>query len=111
MAAAALTRHVEDAFPELADLFSAGEHVRALEGHPGWEDVHTLLNREVDAINTRLDGASTPLTQAEYALAHGRRGGLLALRGAADAIVERATRRHQEQQAKHEGAAESAQEG
>lgn len=111
MAVPALSRHVEDVWPELADLFSAGEKVRQLTLHPGWDAVHELIRREVAAISDRLDNSITPLTQAEYALAHGRRGGLLALDSAAEAIVARAEKRHSEQATKHESAAEPAQEG
>jgi hypothetical protein len=107
----ALTRHVEDAFPELGHLFEAGQQVASLREHPGWAHVQTVLARELDAISARLDHANEPPSQAVYALAHGRRGGLLALKEAADAIVERADKRYAEQKAKHEGAAESAQEG
>jgi hypothetical protein len=107
----AITRHVEDAFSDLESLFEAGEAVAALRAHPGWAAVHAVLDRELDAIANRLDSTNEPPTRAVYALGHGRRSGLLALRAAADAIVERAEKRKAEQQAKHEGAAESAQEG
>ena len=109
MAAPALVRHVEDAFPELSDLFVAGDEVESLTRQPGWARVLRLVELEVDAIDRSLEGPH-PLEQAVYAQAHGRRSGLLALKGAADAIVERARKRYQEQKARHESSAESEQE-
>src|SRR2546421_5976763 len=111
MPAPALTRHVEDVFPGLEHLLNAADDAASLKAHPGWHGVKALIEQEVATISDRLDHATTPLTQAEYALAHGRRGGLLAIREAPDAIIERASKRRAEQQAKHEGTAESVQEG
>jgi hypothetical protein len=106
MAQPVLTRHVDSLFPDLEHLFQAGEDVAAVIVHPGWAAVKALVASEIDAINARLDAGHEPLEQAEYALAHGRRGGLLALQGAADAILERAERRRREQAERHEPAAE-----
>jgi hypothetical protein len=97
----ALSRHVRDVFPELEHLFEAGENVRSLREHPGWDAVHELIKREIATVQIALDNAS-PLTRSEYASAHGRLRGLKALKGAADAIVEHAEKRHAEQRARHE---------
>jgi hypothetical protein len=109
MAVPALVRHVDDAYSDFSDLFAAGEVVEALRNHPGWEHVQRVVELEVAAIDRQLDNPH-PLEQATYAMAHGRRGGLRAMRDAADAIVERARKRYSEQQAKHESGAESPQE-
>ena len=102
-----MTRHVDALWPELEQLFSAGEAVEGLIFNEGWFRVLNVLEAEIATIDRQLDQGA-PLTQAEYAKAHGRRGGLQAARDAAYAIVDRAEARKAEQQAKHEGAAESA---
>lgn len=102
----ALARHNDDAFPTLEHLFDAGDAVAQLQGHPGWAAVQAVLQSEIDAIGRTMDGLK-PLDQATYAMRHGRIGGLRAAQGTADAIVAEATRRRSEQQAQHEGGAES----
>jgi hypothetical protein len=90
----------------LEELFAAGEAVQSLEGHPGWVHLQRLIQAEIAAIDASLDGGSTPLSRAEYAMAHGRRGGVLAVVKAADAIVQRAEakKREQEEKGKREDA-------
>lgn len=102
----ALTRHIKDVWPDLEHLFTVGEHVGQLRQHEGWKAVQTLLQAEIDAINAQMEGGGGPLEQAEYAVRHGRIGGLKAAIGAADAIVTISERRFSEQQAQHEGDAE-----
>lgn len=84
------------------------EQVQAVVDHPGWELLMVFVQAEIAEIDAKLDGGRDPLSQAEYAMAHGRRGGLRTLEDAATAILAKAERRLLEQQAKHEGAAEAA---
>jgi hypothetical protein len=105
------TRHVEDLFPTLGELFSAGEEVAALAGHPGWRHVVAMLDHERGAIDRTLDTAGMPLSRAQYAMWHGRRGGLAGAQGAVEAILDKYALRLEEQKDKHESAAGSAREG
>lgn len=99
-----LTRNV---FHDLDTLFEAGEAVQALQSHPGWAYLSRLIEAEIDDVDLKLDGRLLD-TRADYAHAHGRRGGLKALAEAARAIVSEADRKLAEQQRIHEGAAEPA---
>jgi hypothetical protein len=98
--------HIKDVWPSLTDLFAAGENVRGLMAHPGWADIFRLIEAQVAEIDRALDGASTPKTQAEYAMEHGRRDGLFGYLRAAQAIVGRADKKLEEQRQRHEGDAE-----
>lgn len=104
-------RHVDDVYPSLDSVLAAAEVVESLLAHPGWDAVEVMIASEVETINRELDRGGEPHSRAEYAKAHGRRGGLLYVRQALDAIVQRADERYREQQRKHEGVAESAPEG
>lgn len=95
----------------LDELFSMGDAVASLVEHPGWAHVIRLLDAEVAEIDRTLDGSQEPLSQAQYALKHGRRGGLRGAREAAEAILERYHVALAEQRAKHEGDAESSPDG
>lgn len=99
------TRHVKGT--ALEELFAIGEAVESLAGHPGWIHVQRLVDAEIAEIDRKLDGREEPLSQAEYALAHGRRGGLRGARDAAEAILDGYQRALAEQQRRHEGDAES----
>ena len=101
-------RHVRDLYPVLDALFDAGEDVRSLTAHPGWTHLMALLEAETAMVDRHLDGASEPLSQAEYAMAHGRRGGLRGAVAAAEALVSHADTKLAEQRRIHEGAAEPA---
>jgi hypothetical protein len=59
----------------LEDLFRAGEVVEDLAAHPGWKVIDELLQAEVDTVDRRLDTDRPLDSRAEYAAAHGRRGG------------------------------------
>jgi hypothetical protein len=61
-----------------------------------------LLAAEVDTVDRRLDTDRPLDSRAEYAAAHGRRGGLLAARKAASTVLARYREKLAEQQAKHE---------
>lgn len=104
-------RRIDDAYPALADVLDAAEAIQALTSHPGWDQLHRLIHAEVELIDRDLDRGGEPPSRAEYAKAHGRRGGLLYLTEAAGAIVARADQRYAEQVAKHQGAGESVPEG
>src|SRR4051812_39488154 len=101
-----MDRHLDRIYPEPHRLFEAGDEVASLMAHPGWLHVTRLLEYEVFEIDKTLDGRDEPLTQAQYAARHGRRGGLRAFQAAADAIIARSEREYARQVTKHEGDAE-----
>lgn len=101
-----MSRHVKRAWPELQALFAAGDAVSELLEHAGWACLVSVLEEDVAEIDDRLGRWREPLSQAEYAGAHGRRGGLLAVREAAHAIVAYAEARLAEQREQHERTAE-----
>lgn len=87
----------------LERMFHAGEAVEDLLSHPGWKVVQDLLQAEVDTVDKRLDADRVvPPSRAEYAAAHGRRGGLLTARTAAGTVLARYRSTLAEQQRKHE---------
>jgi hypothetical protein len=96
----ALSRHMNGW--SLERIFHAGEAVEDLLSHPGWEVIDGLLQAEVDTVDKRLDTDRPLDSRAEYAAAHGRRGGLLAARRAAGTVLARYRDRLAEQQRKHE---------
>ena len=101
----AVARHVKDLYPELDALFEAGDQVKAVQATSGWGVVHGILGAEIDAINAQME--TQVLEQAEYAMRHGRIGGLRAAQSAVDTIVAIADARRAEQQARHEAGGES----
>ena len=98
------TRHLREF--ALEELFAAGEAVEALVEHPGWVHVQAIVDAEIAEIDRSLDGREEPLSQAQYALKHGRRGGLTAVRNAVDTTLDYYRRALDEQRAKHEDGAE-----
>jgi hypothetical protein len=86
-----------------------GDAVQALVAHPGWTHVMALLDAEAAEADSKLENAREPLSQAEYAMAHGRRGGLKGAREVAEAILAVYAARLEEQRARHERDAESSQ--
>src|SRR4029078_5271449 len=76
---------VKAAFPDLNILFAAGEDVSVTVNTPGWQALLSLLAEMIAEIDSKLDSGHAPLTQAEYAMWHGRRGGLAGARAAAGA--------------------------
>ena len=105
-----LTRHVDRIYPDLQDLFAAGEAVEDLLAHPGWLHITRLIEYETATVDFDLDGRAEPLSQAEYAMAHGRRGGLRAIEGASGAILSKYRSALEAQRRRHERGAESPQE-
>jgi len=101
-----MERHLKRIYPQPQELFEAWDAVDALLAHPGWLHITRLLEYEIATIDAGLDEPHTPLTQAEYAMGHGRRDGLRAAQKAADAIVGVGEREHVRQRARHEGDAE-----
>jgi hypothetical protein len=97
---AALSRHMGGW--SLERTFHAGEAVEDLLSHPGWKVIDALLQAEVDTVDRRLDTDRPLDSRADYAAAHGRRGGLLAARSAAGTVLARYRDRLAEQQRKHE---------
>src|SRR5689334_21046341 len=98
----ALTRR---AFPQLLDLFAAGEEVKSLVTHPGWASIMRLLDLAASDLDATLDGRLLD-SRAAYAQAHGKRAALMAARDAADAIVAEASRKLREQDRIDEATAE-----
>jgi hypothetical protein len=96
----ALSRHMNGW--DLRETFSAGEAVEDLAAHPGWKVIDALLQAEVDTVDRRLDTDRPLDSRAEYAAAHGRRGGLLAARAAVGTVLARYRSTLEEQQRKHE---------
>jgi hypothetical protein len=112
MAAPALKRHVSDLWPELEPLFEAGEQVEAVRRELGFGHVCALIDAEIATVQRGLDEHAHRYSHQELTWAHGRLSGLKALRDAADAIVDVASRRRQEQAERHERDRElAAQEG
>lgn len=94
-------------YSDFEDLFAAGEQVHDLLAHPGWRHVALLLHAEVAEIDRMLDGRDEPLTQAEYAMHHGRRSGSRFMEDAATALIAQAEKERARQAARHEGAADA----
>jgi hypothetical protein len=95
------TSHVREQFPDLRDLFRAGEAVQGLVFDHGWAAVVAVVGREIDAIDRKLDGPN-PLTHVEYAHLHGQRRGLRGMQDAAFALERHYEAALQEQERKHE---------
>ncbi len=81
--------------------------MESLTQQTGWLELLELLEAEIATIDRDLDNGGVPKSRAEYAAAHGRRGGLRAAEVAATALIARYRDRLAEQQAKHEGSRES----
>lgn len=107
-----MTRHVRDRYEgSLDNLAAAGELVQGLMAHPGWGHLMGVIDMEAATVSRRLDDAPNPLSQADYAMAHGRLGGLRAIEDAAHAIVGVAEDELEKQRNRYERAGETALEG
>jgi hypothetical protein len=102
--------HVDSQFKSYEELFAAAEAVESLLSQPGWAHVMRLLDAEAEAVSATADGRLLE-SRAEYAYAHGRMGGLRAVKLAAQAILDRSALRLEQQQAKHEPARPSLRQG
>lgn len=71
----------------------------------------SAVDAEIHLIDRDLDGQREPLSQAQYAQRHGRRGGLKALEEMGHELIRIADVELQRQRAKYEGAAETVPEG
>jgi hypothetical protein len=100
------TSHVREAFPDLRELFRAGEAVQGLVFDHGWQAVVAVVSQEIEAIDRKLDGPN-PLSHVEYAHLHGQRRGLRGMRDAAFALERHYEAALQEQERKHEATGES----
>lgn len=96
---------MSELFPSLDELAMAAEAVRATVASPGWVAIARVLEAEIATIDRDLDGSDEPMSQAEYALAHGRRYGLRGADEAAGAILRKAEFDLRRQKAKHENGA------
>jgi hypothetical protein len=101
------TRHVRPQFENNYDLLRrSAEEVTQVLMAPGWVHIQRLLVAEIESIDSQLDNAAEPLTQSEYAMAHGRRRGLRGALRAAYAIVGVAEQETKKQVQAHERGAE-----
>lgn len=92
----------------LDQLFTAAEAVQSLSEHHGWQVLLSLIDGEVANIDKALDADRVLDSKAEYARLLGRRGGLRAVPGLAQALIEKAESELEAQRRKHEGAGETA---
>lgn len=99
--------HVDDVLgSDLQELLTAAEAVESLLAHPGWDYISRLVEAEAAQVSAVTDGRLLP-SRSDYAFAHGRIGGLRAIKLAAEAILARAALRFEQQRSKHESTAES----
>ena len=80
---------------------SSAEIVQQAMGHPGVEIVSQMVREEIESLDAKLD-SDRPLEHVEYAALHGRRSGLRYFEQVAQALVDRAAERLDEQRRKHE---------
>ena len=100
-------RHVKARYPDLDDLLEAAESVAGLMDQPGWGLLYDLVGDELQTIERKLDHGDAPLGRAQYAMAHGRRGGMLFAGEMARTLMAHAQEELARQRRKHEGGAES----
>jgi hypothetical protein len=96
-----MARHIATRYRGLEELTQAAEAVESLLASEGWRVLSTLIDDEISTIENALDDGP-PISQAEYAYAHGRKGGLKAAKVAANLLIARATVKLEEQRQKHE---------
>lgn len=101
------TRHISTLYPSLERLLAAGEAAEALTSSPGWSVLLDLIDAEIATIDRELDSGRVLESRADYAAAHGRRGGLKAVPELVYALIGRAETRLMEERAKHEDTAGS----
>lgn len=99
-----ITRHFKDLYTELAQIVDAGESANKALRSDGWAVLHRILDAEIRTIDRELDDGRV-LTQAEYAAAHGRRGGIRAALDSLRAFAEWAETQEAEERRKLELAA------
>lgn len=91
----------------LEELFTHAENVQSLLVHPGFLLLSSLVESETAELDRYLDGDRDDISHVTYARKHGRKGGLLRTLDLAHELLDYATRRKAEQQAKHEGSGET----
>lgn len=96
-----LSRHIQRRYRTLEELTTAADAVESLRSQPGWTILMDILGDEMSTIENALDDGE-PISQAQYAYAHGRKGGIKAAQAAADLLVSRAAAKLEEQRQKHE---------
>lgn len=94
---------MRDAYQGLEGLNKAADAVEALLATPGWDVLMELLEVERQSVAKKIERGLAPLEQAEYALLHGRLGGLRAVQEQAHALLARRADEMEKQRAKHEG--------
>lgn len=100
-----ITRHLSKEDWSLESIVEAAEAFRSLRGHRGWELLVALLEAEAATVDRGMQRGVLD-SRAEYAFAHGRKGGLEAAPQFVEALIEKADARLAEQRERHEGAAE-----
>lgn len=78
------------------------ESIERLMAESGWGTLVDLLEAELGALDTKLDGELHD--QATYAWLHGQRRGILALQDAAQTVLTKRDAWLDSQRKKHEGA-------
>lgn len=97
-----LSRHIAARYGNsLEKLEAAADAVESMLASEGWRHVQDILGDEAGLIESTLDD-SQPIPKAEYAYAHGRKGGLKAAAQVADIIRARHATELARQRAKHE---------
>lgn len=97
-----LTRHVQARYGRsIEKLEEAADAVESMLSSEGWRHVQDILGDEAQIIESALDD-SAPISQAEYAYVHGRKGGLKAAAQIAEIIRARHAAELARQRAKHE---------
>jgi hypothetical protein len=83
------------------ELLEAARYVRDLEGRPGWQLLTSLVEVEVERVQTRMIAGNLP-SYEKLAELRGELRGLKALTDAAQAVLEAAQEREAEEQARVE---------
>jgi hypothetical protein len=83
------------------ELLEAARYVRDLEGRPGWQLLTSLVEVEVERVQTRMIAGNLP-SYEKLAELRGELRGLKALTDAAQAVLDAAQEREAEEQARVE---------
>jgi hypothetical protein len=85
------------------ELLEAARYVRDLEGQPGWQFLRSLIEVEVERVQTRMIAGHLP-SYEKLAELRGELRGLKALLDAAQTVLDTAQEREAEEQARVEAA-------
>lgn len=89
--------HIERMGLDIEATIAAGQTIKSLTEHPGWELLSELVERAVNNTRDHLEWPNQPLDQAQYAGLTGRIRGLRQLRGAVEAVQIAAERAAEQQ--------------